>query len=204
MPGRSGWPSRDPLGDNAFFISSISALNKTLARQFKAESLMPSYGFCRNNPNGNIDTDGRINLVAAGVIVTLTGAIIMPAACKFHADNVITKANEDTVNTMSSLDPNYKDGDIGRDGTLTDAFQHCLGACRLMQNKGPCCFSWVVKKGLNDYENGLTDPAALQDLANNKVGVGISGNCVSGCISQLKSGNLTCLDKNGKLTPCKL
>ena len=73
-----------------------------------------------------------------------------------------------------------------------------------MQNKGPCCFDWVIKKGLTDYEHGLTDPAALQDLANNKVGVGISGDCVAGCKDKLKDGSLTCLDKDGKLTPCKL
>jgi len=152
-----------------------------------------------------IQTGGRSGgVIAGGVILTIAGAIIVPAACKAHGDDVLKKANQDTVDTMSSLDPNYKEGDIGKDGTLADAFQHCFGACRLMQNKGPCCFGWVVKKGLNDYEHGLTDPAALQDLANNKVGVGISGDCVSGCKAKLKAGDLTCLDKDGNLTPCKL
>ena len=58
MPGRSGWPSRDPLGDWAFYQAQIKGKTWKYQSLLREESKYPSYLFIKNDPESKIDSLG--------------------------------------------------------------------------------------------------------------------------------------------------
>ena len=202
------WPNRDPIGEHRFLLEMQKGKSRREALALAVESRLSTYQFVRNAATNDVDKDGcsvlediQVALMGGGV-----GGVVIKwgwqITCTAHAGNVLSSSKRELLLEMDSIDPNYEDGDIGVEGTIADAMQHCVGACALMQNKGPCCFDWVIKRGLKDYEKGKTDPAAIQDLKNNQIGIAIAGDCLSGCISKLKAHRLYCLDKHGNLSIC--
>ena len=212
VSGRSGWPSRDPLGDYAIFKNSIRGLDKEQAKQLKVETLMPPYGFVRNDSIGKFDTDGR----GLGPVVGIAGGIGLGVAgvygaCWLHLDHIQDQANAAVGAEMRKLDPNYDPISDGPkiEGTPADALRHCIGAC--LANQKPCfCFgrnkTQALIQGREDY-TGPTDLAHDMDRANNTIAFGIplNSDCVKTCVDALKNGGLNCFtvgDQN--LSPCKL
>jgi RHS repeat-associated protein len=57
-PVTGRWPSRDPLGDEAFFVNYITGKTKDDIKGLKRERLKNLYGFTENRPIGAVDEFG--------------------------------------------------------------------------------------------------------------------------------------------------
>ena len=187
------WNSRDPLTDKAFLDCAIRGASIRKVKQLRAESLMPVYGFVRNNPISKIDADGRVPVVPIliGVGVCCAIAAVDAAACALHMNNIRNEATEAANTQMEALYPNYDPDRDGPDheGTNADALRHCIGACRANQNPGACLCSAFVRNRIQHREDG-PGLGHEMDRFNNTVGFGITGDCVAGCVAALRAGQL--------------
>ena len=185
--------SRDPLNDKAFLNEFLRGTSIRKMKQLKSESLMPVYGFVRNNPISRIDVDGRLGVgsVLIGGAVCCAVAAIDAGACWLHMRDIRLGAHADANTQMAALDPNYDPEVNGPDnsGSNADALRHCIGSCRANQNPGPCLCSAFVRYEIQDRET-TRDLAHDMDRANNAVGFGIKGDCVTGCVTALRTGQL--------------
>ena len=58
VPGRSGWPNRDPLGDWAFFCRQSKWKTRQQQQHLGEMANLPSYLFVMNEPESKVDAFG--------------------------------------------------------------------------------------------------------------------------------------------------
>jgi RHS repeat-associated protein len=167
------WLSRDPIesvsGEMAEFLPEGPNL----------------YAYASNNSSLYADTSGlAIQWTVPAAVLLLLGAA-WAVCCAAHMGEIATRANEIVNGITANTGSNGYWG--GNEGSPADALQHCIGACMANQNPGACLSSAFVRTGINQ-----SDKNEPNDLNNNDVGFGISGDCQSGCLTALREGRLTC------------
>jgi RHS repeat-associated protein len=180
LPSLQRWVNRDPVQENG----GISL-----------------YGFNWNSPLNQVDPHGQLpRVVVVGGGLVIIGGAVWSLCCLAHMGEIATQANGIVANVMGAWPPGYS---TTAEGTPADALQHCIGACMANQNPGASCLwsSALVRRGIDAMENGGT-PDDRNDLANNAVGYGITGNCRTGCLSALQSGRLSCFTTQRGLFRC--
>ena len=130
------------------------------------------YRFAGNTSVNHVDPDGRVILQS-----------VWAACCAKHLTGIGVQANQRVIAIMNTWPSTYS---TGGEGTPVDAIQHCLGACMASQNPG-ICTGPGARAAINARDKGEPN-----DLENNKIGFGISGDCESGCLEALRNGKLTC------------
>jgi hypothetical protein len=139
-------------------------------------------------------------LWAIGIIVAGGVACVDAVACWASSYAIIAGAIGEANNLTTALYPNELVHNATLVGVPGDALKHCIGSCRAAQHPGACLSSAIVRGLINGREtHGIA--ADDMDLANNNVGFGITGNCVTGCANALLAGRLTCIS-GGALRPC--
>ncbi len=140
VPGRSGWPSRDPIGEFSFvsqYISKNPPENYSLIEQ---GALLPSYGFCGNNSIMSIDIDGSYAIAIGGrlLIAAFEAALMSAAVAEIGA--LANEADKPTKRTGDCRQSQHAllQASVGAAKATTSA----LGKCK----PGDCCFILKTKK----------------------------------------------------------
>jgi RHS repeat-associated protein len=166
------------------------------------------YRYVGNGPTNAMDPSGNVPVwvwVGGGVIALVC---IDLAACYGSMMSIYSETNDTVREIMDQWPEDYKgspraDG-MSQEGWPGDALQHCIGACEANQHPGPCVLSWFVRRQLTKKEQDESKKNPIDskaDLANNRVGFGITGDCKAGCLQALEDGRLTCSNAEGTF-PC--
>jgi len=152
-PVTGRWPSRDPLGEHAFFGEYDVKYSKSYEDHSKllAESLMPGYLFLKNNPNNYFDFNG---LQATPSAIWKSCYLKFRRDSKFGPKKACDKTNEELGDNQScsslgcSMEPSLYagprrsrieqdalwlrltgDGDLGGITLGADKLAHCYAFC---------------------------------------------------------------------------
>ncbi len=175
-PGLQRWMQRDPIG------------------YFDGMSL---YEYVRSRPIVNMDPMGTSDLFNPGLLNPTgpgnnIGNVLYPPPEPECEDN---RPCNYAVGISVWLQMVLMDVDHKNDFNGGNAIRHCMAACR--SNK--------VCKGAKEFWDGLEDgkkQSSKMDLANNKVGYGLSkkSSCLDACDKALRDGKLTCLKSENDTT----
>jgi len=161
----------------------------------------PEYVFAGNTPVSTVDSLGDVPfcLIAVGSLALVAGTGLA-VACGVEGTTAGALANDSAVALVREVTGLADPSDV--EGTAADALQHCIGACRLRQRPGACLCAWIVRIGLRLNESSGT-LAGRMDIYNNRVGVGLKGDCITGCRKAMDAGMLRCYHASDKiLEPC--
>jgi RHS repeat-associated protein len=182
-PTLGRYASRDPLLDEVSLLRFLAKQPRAKRYQLRTQlMLLPAYRFVENNPISYVDPDGQFHWsipVVGGILVGGAWAI----CCELHMGEIARDANAIVSGVMTGWPPGYS---TGAEGTPADALQHCIGACMANQDPG-ICTAPIARAGINWSDRGEPN-----DLANNGVGFGITGDCQANCLQALRDGRLTC------------
>ena len=180
------WINRDPIGENG-------GLNL--------------YGFVNNRPISNIDPDGRNPIVVGSLIVGVgvgLGICGNNFACRIYRNSWFAFGEGEAH--RNAPDESRHRGRGAVEGGDADALTHCISACNMAKNPGPCggldrALDWLQRR---EVGNAI---GTQLDRMNNENGFAIGmdkpANCTQACLDALGRGLLNEI-RNGQIVPSSI
>jgi RHS repeat-associated protein len=130
----------------------------------------------------------RINHGRPGMIIRVVDACTRSPFCVSCARAVAEKAIK-KANAWCKAEFGFPDG--RNDGTICNAYQHCLGQCLAARECGAYCAS--LAGDANELRGRNPGDHLCMDLYNNAIGLNVGANrfvdCESGCNDEISKGN---------------